>query len=206
MRKLLSLLIVLVMLFVAGPALADTAVGGDAYRWTELYQGWHPYLLPEASGFNDSYGSYEGTIAGFAKADGGVDVKAWKGYHTGNAKALTWSTSSAGVVGPGVAKVEGFGVAAHYTTFQSQFPTTLPPADQLITSGGWTTGYAAYSYKDRDRSRDDDCLYTSGGGLAYTEGGVSRSTTFYHSGRMAESHAWSVSFAISTGGGSIPTN
>jgi len=190
MRKLISLLIVLGMLFVAGPAFGwsfNVTAQGDALAETSYSVGGQNN---NAGGYSYGQADYNATglFIAFGIADGDSQTHAWVGGGSNwrAAAACTKSESSAfgatlGVVRTGVS---GFGNVSHNTQLGNG-------------NGGYTGGYAAYSYGDSNRS----CLlgHTAGNGGAMTAGYVTRS----HVPNGTTSHAVSISVAYSSGGGSL---
>lgn len=212
MRKLFSLIAILAMLFAVSPALAEwqpnVHVDGQSYRHASFNTG-GDYNF--AGGGNNSYGDYDGIgqkgIWGSSGADGTVIAGKARGNDWRAAGALSWSSSEAemggvrgpiegyGISGGGEVNVVGFGDAYHRTNLSGD-------------TGGWTTGYAAYAYRDSDHGFVGSlCPWlapygpdTNGYGIAGTGGVVWRTST----PNSVSSHARSGSFAISSGGGSLP--
>jgi len=192
MKKVLSLLVVLGMLFVAGNAFAwnwdpNVTAQGSAMATTDYSVGGQ---LNNAGGWSYGAGSYDATglFVAYGTSDADSTTKAFVngGFNWRSAAACTHSSSDAfgftfGLV---TTTVAGGGEVAHNTNLGT-------------LNGGSTGGYAAYSYG----STNHGCLigYNSGSGAAMTAGHVSRSHIL---GGMT-AHAASTSFAYSTGGGSL---
>ena len=223
MKKFLSLIsIVALMVVFAMPAMAggwgwgwgnspdyNVHVDGQAYRQSTFETNGNRNY---AGGSNNSYGYYNGNgtdgIWGTAGANGTVIADKARGENWRAAGAISRSSSGAemgGAKGPlcglfssgsGDVSVSGFGDAYHRTNLRGG-------------TGGWTTGYAAYTYEGSDHGNIGNVFGyqsygpdISGSGLAATGGAVWRTST----PNSASSHAYSGSYAVSSGGGILTTN
>jgi len=170
MRKLISLLVVLGMLFVAGPVLAGGGADGAAYQsngdWAGLsFTGTYAYGSNATRGqFGGTYNGWGGVI-GFANADGRTNAFANPGLLNASAGAYTYGESDATMLGGGFAYgnlqtgVMGQGSVYHETS-------------PLIGSGTGTVGSAGFSYGDVDSTGwcGIGVEHTQGAGFAATYG------------------------------------
>ena len=205
MRKLISLLVVLGMMFVAAGCndtpIENVGVSGGAEQWTEHKVGAIiDYHNNGAAGANYSVGTYEGEgvdwMNGYAGADGYATAEKFQGTNFREATATTGSSSYAGIEGAngsGTVTVMGEGGVGHNTYLAGN-------------TGGHTWGSAAYGYAGEDSGNVGShccCSYgptVSGSGMATTSGKTYRNNI----PNGVASHAVSSSYAYSSGGGSLP--
>jgi len=195
MKKVLSLLVVLGMLFVASNAFArgwnpNVTVQGFAEAHTNYYINTNDFNF--AGGGSYGAGDYKATgyLGAIGNADANSTTRGWvgDGQNWRGAAAYTKSDSEAfggtlGVVNTGV---EGGGLAEAGTRMAPQ------------GNGGSTYAMGAYSYQNDNAS----CLlgYSQGNGGAIAGGYVVRNNI----GNGITSHAVSGSLAYSSGGGNLP--